>query len=380
MKLVAALAATASMAFAPNSAKLPRPSRPVSAPAAPPPTMLLGLGRRGASEALVVPNAEAASTEKKSPLASLSGVDVPLLAYFFFWYLGNYYYNISNKVALKAAGGALGYPMTISTLQLGVGSLYALFLWTAPDARPVPKITPSDLVKLIPVAFCSAGAHAGSVFALSAGAVSFGQIVKAAEPAFAAVVGTFLYGKTISLAKWLCLIPVIGGVCLASLKELDFAVGALVAASVANIFAAFKGNENAKVMAAPGLKDRIGSVGNQFAITTILSFLISLPLIAVRGESVAGFLELWKTNPIVRFNVLASGLYFYGYNELATMTIKKTSAVTQSVANTAKRVIVIVGVAIVMGESLNPLKLAGCAIGIGGVFLYSIIDSIVKKQ
>ena len=32
-------------------------------------------------------------------------------------------------------------------------------------------------------------------------------------------------------------------------------------------------------------------------------------------------------------------------------------------ANTAKRVIVIVGVALVMGESLNPLKLAGCTIG-----------------
>ena len=45
-----------------------------------------------------------------------------------------------------------------------------------------------------------------------------------------------------------------------------------------------------------------------------------------------------------RFNILASGLVFYAYNELATMTIAKTNAVTQSVANTAKRVIVIVGV------------------------------------
>ncbi len=34
----------------------------------------------------------------------LSSVDVPLLLYFAFWYLGNYYYNIANKVALKAAG------------------------------------------------------------------------------------------------------------------------------------------------------------------------------------------------------------------------------------------------------------------------------------
>ena len=41
--------------------------------------------------------------------------------------------------------------------------------------------------------------------------------------------------------------------------------------------------------------------------------------------------------------------------------------------------IVIVGVAIVMGESLNPMKLIGCAIGIGGVFL-SIIDDLVAEM
>merc|ERR1711990_413529 len=145
-------------------------------------------------------------------------------------------------------------------------------------ARPRPTLTFAQVMQLAPLGFFAAAAHAGSVFALSAGAVSFGQIVKAAEPAFAAVVGTKLYGKKISKAKWLSLIPVIGGVCLASLKELDFAVSALIAACTANVFAAFKANENAKVMAAPGLKDRLGSVGNQFALTTILAFLMSIPL------------------------------------------------------------------------------------------------------
>ena len=38
---------------------------------------------------------------------------------------------------------------------------------------------------------------------------------------------------------------------------------------------------------------------------------------------------------------------FYLYNELATMTIKATGAVTSSVANTAKRVIVMVWMAAV---------------------------------
>jgi solute carrier family 35 protein E1 len=304
-----------------------------------------------------------------------------LLSYFFFWYLGNYYYNISNKLALKAAGGKTGYPMTIAALQMAVGVVYALYMWIAPDSRSLPSITKDDLVKMLPVGFCAMGAHCFSVFAMSAGAVSFGQIVKAAEPAFAAVIGTFLYGKSISTAKWLSLIPVIGGVCLASVKELDFAWAALIAACTANVFAAFKGNENKKLMDTPGLRERIGSVGNQFALTSIIGTLFSLPLMIAReGHKWGGFVELLKENADVRNNLITSGLYFYLYNELATLTIKKTNAVTQSVANTAKRVIVIVGVALVMGESLNPMKLIGCSIGIGGVFLYSIIDDLVAKM
>jgi len=123
-----------------------------------------------------------------------------------------------------------------------------------------------------------------------------------------------------------------------------------------------------------GLKDRLGTVGNQFALTSVLSFLISIPfMIGKEGHKWGEFVALCKESPALFNNLIASGMYFYLYNELATMTIKKTSATTQSVANTAKRVIVIVGSAMVFGESLDPMKMLGCAIGIGGVFLYSLV-------
>ena len=35
--------------------------------------------------------------------------------------------------------------MTISALQLGIGSLYGIYLWLAPDARDKPKITMDDV-------------------------------------------------------------------------------------------------------------------------------------------------------------------------------------------------------------------------------------------
>ena len=261
------------------------------------------------------------------PLSTFKSMDIPLLCYFFFWYVGNYYYNITNKLALKAAGGSAGFPMTISSLQLAVGALYAMFLWVAPDARAKPTVTMDDIIRMLPVAFCFMGAHSASVFALSAGAVSFGQIVKAAEPAFAAVLSQFVYKKKVSKAKWLCLPIIIGGVILASVKELDFSVAALISACIANIFAAFKGNENKKLMETDGLKDRLGSVGNQFAVSTILGTLMSIPVvIAKEGHKMGQFVDAFKTNPIISANLIASGLWFYGYNELATMTLKKTGA------------------------------------------------------
>jgi len=342
--------------------------------------------RGGAAVAKAAPapaKAAAAACSKSCSKAgglTVAGLDVPLLTYFAFWFLGNYYYNIWNKLALKAAGGKDGFPMTISTLQLGVGCVYALALW-AVRLRAAPKTTQADIKAMIPVGFTNLGAHSASVFALSAGGVSFGQIVKAAEPAFAAVIGVVFYGKQISLGKWLMLVPIIGGVILASVKELDFAWAALISACIANVFAAVKGNENKKLMDTAGIKERIGGVPNQFALTSLVSFAMGIPLmLAKEGGKFGQFVELLKTNAVVRNNLVLSGLSFYLYNELATLTIKKTNAVTQSVANTAKRVIVIVGVALVMGESLEFMKLLGCSIGIFGVFLYSIIDMVFPPK
>jgi len=301
------------------------------------------------------------------------GMDIGLLFVFAGWYLGNYYYTINNKIALKAAGGATGFPMTIGFLQFVIGSLYGLFAWIAPDMRPKPNVTKEDLFAILPVAACAAGAHILSIISMNLGAVSFAQIVKAVEPAFAAVLGVTLYGKSVSLSKWLCLIPVIGGVCIASLGEKEFSVASLLAACGANLFAAFRANENKKLMDTAGLKDRIGSTGNQFALSVLLGTVSILPFWAATESSKWGqFVELFKTVPALRNNLLTSGLYFYLYNELSTITIKKTSATTQSVANTAKRAVVIIGGAIALGETLSAQKLVGSLVCIGGVLLYSL--------
>ena len=90
-------------------------------------------------------------------------------------------------------------------------------------------------------------------------------------------------------------------------------------------------------METPGLKDRIGSVGNQFALSTLLGTLALFPVFLLFEASKFGkFIEIFKTSAELRNDLITSGLYFYLYNELSTLVVKKTSATTQSVANTAK--------------------------------------------
>merc|ERR1712087_1079268 len=330
------------------------------------------------------------------------GGSLSLALYFAFWYLGNSFYNIQNKTALNATGGkTAGFGMTVATLQLGVGTIYSFLIWIVghnllpicgfvkPSVQKLPQLGLSDLIKMLPVAFCSAAAHSASVLSLNAGSVTFAQIVKAGEPVFAALVNTLLYNKAPSLYKWLCLPIVIGGVVFSCMKpdpvsgsySIEYDMTSLTMASVANIFAAIKGAENARLMQTKGLKDRIGGVGNQFALTEVLGFFISLPVMFyLEGDKFPKFCDMFTSDSVLMYNMIASGMTFYLYNELATMTIKKTSAVTGSVANTAKRVIVMVVSAIVFGEALTFEKKLGSAVAIGGVFLYSVIDELMPKK
>ena len=222
---------------------------------------------------------------KKTMTSTFKGApdSVALLLFFVFWYAGNMKYNEFNTASLTAVGGKhAGMTMIVATLQLGVCAVYALLMWIVkinpaqmlglqlPTKQNVPQTTKDDIIKTLPVGFCSAAAHACTVFALG-GDPLFGQIVKSGEPVLSALVNTVFYGKPPSNAKIGCLPIIVGGVAFASLKKnaetggyaLKFDQTALVFGMLANSFAAFKGSESKKLMGDKGIAERFGGVGNQ---------------------------------------------------------------------------------------------------------------------
>jgi drug/metabolite transporter (DMT)-like permease len=74
----------------------------------------------------------------------------------------------------------------------------------------------------MPVALMHALAHISAVISLGAGAVSFTHIVKAAEPAFTSLFSALFLKQFFPLPVYLALVPVMGGVAVASLTERKF--------------------------------------------------------------------------------------------------------------------------------------------------------------
>ena len=319
---------------------------------------------------------------------------VPLPAIYFIIMLMQYQYSLYGRYASAAAGGKEGgLTVTIAVAQIAVCAAYALVLWAIRfnpltlQRQNLPRLDRSDLLPLIMLSTLYACAHSSGHFALTVGSHAFGQVVKAAEPVFSATVSATAYGATISKWRWLCIPLIVGGVAVSTLKRdasgayaiaLDLPV--LVAGCVCNAFAAFRNCESKRMMRG-GLSERLGSPSNQFAVTNVLALVASLPLmLAVEGVGGATrFVELARADPTFRFHMLVSGLLLYLYNELTTLTIKRTSALTASVANTGKRAFVIVGVALATGKAVTSEEKLGATITIASVLLYSMVDDLAAK-
>jgi solute carrier family 35, member E1 len=284
------------------------------------------------------------------------------------WYGLNTFYNIYNK---KAANMIHAH-WFLAAVQLLVGIVWSCSMW-ATGVRKVPKLTAADIAACIPIGLFACLAHGG--------AVSFQQIVKACEPVFAAIVGVLIPPADVKPPlAYVMLCVIVAGVGLACVKEgkgVDINVEAFMYASMANAAAALKGKFGSSVTKA--LKSDASKnmdAANVYAVMNIISFICTIPMVVVSelptlGKEWNHAVEKHGLQPLM-WNLVLSGFCFYMYNEFAFAFTSHVGAVTSSVLNTAKRVIIIVVSAIVFQEAMERNTVLGSAIAIGGTFAYSM--------
>jgi len=291
---------------------------------------------------------------------------------FALWYL----FNIANQIYNKKALNALPIPYSMAAFQLFVGIPYCLLLWGS-GLRKWPKLSAANVKTLVPVSLGHLGTHLGAVVSLSAGAVSFTHIVKASEPVVSAILSGVLLGNVYSTLTYLTLLPIVGGVALASLKELSFTWLGFTAAMFSNLSSALRAILAKKTMDGKDIGQNMGPA-NLFGVLTVLAFVACLPIsLAVESPAtiaatIKSALAAGNTPAYLAKCSLLSGFFFYLYNEVAFLALSRVNPVTHAVANTMKRVVIIAASVIAFKTPISTMGVAGSGIALGGTLLYSL--------
>jgi len=326
-------------------------------------------------EAAEEPAAEVVAPPPAPPAEADGMMETLKTATFFaLWYLFNIGYNIYNKKALNA----LPIPYTMASLQLAVGIPYVAALW-ATGLRKAPKLSADNIKTLIPVSLGHLGTHIGAVVSLGAGAVSFTHIIKASEPVVSAALSAVMLGAIYHPITYLTLLPIVGGVALASLKELSFTWVGFIAAMVSNLSSALRGILAKKTMGG-GVGENM-TEANIYAVLTILATIFILPITlfleppAAVSSCISTALAAGNTGKTLWINSLLAGAFYYLYNEVAFLALGRVNPVTHAIGNTVKRVVIIIASVIAFKTPISTLGIIGSAIAIFGTLLYSLAKS-----
>lgn len=300
-------------------------------------------------------------------------------AYFALWYALNVVYNIVNKKVLNV----LPAPLTVGSLQFGIGGIYAAILWIS-RLRAFPELTTKGKEICWKIGAYHSSGQLLSMVSLGAGPVSFTHIVKALEPFFSALVSALVFKKWMKPQVYATLIPVVGGVGYACMKEKSFSWLAFNTAMSSNVAFALRA-----VVSKSAMVNYVGknmTSVNLFAIVTWAAFFISIPVAAILEKT--SFLSLWQsavseggvtTATELTKALIASGLFHYLNNEVMYLALSNVHPVTLAVGNTMKRVFIMVASVLVFRNPVSLQAGVGSAVGISGVLLYSLTKQHYEK-
>ncbi|KAL1812449.1 hypothetical protein ACET3Z_022514 [Daucus carota] len=290
------------------------------------------------------------------------------------WYLFNIYFNIYNKQVLKV----FPYPVTVTTVQFAVGSVLVLFMWTT-NLYKRPKITGAQLLAILPLAAVHTLGNLFTNMSLGKVSVSFTHTIKAMEPFFSVVLSAMFLGEVPSIWIISSLLPIVGGVGLASMTEASFNWAGFWSAMASNLT-----NQSRNVLSKKFMVKKEESLDNitLFSIITIMSFFLLAPVsIFMEGvKFTPSYLQSagLNVNQVYTRSFIAA-LCFHAYQQVSYMILQRVSPVTHSVGNCVKRVVVIVTSVLFFRTPVSPINSLGTGVALAGVFLYSRVKRIKPK-
>ncbi|CAL9205060.1 phosphoenolpyruvate/phosphate translocator 1, chloroplastic-like [Musa acuminata AAA Group] len=309
--------------------------------------------------------------------SSTSGMVKKLQLGFLFglWYLFNIYFNIYDKQVLKV----YPFPITITTFHFAIGTVLIWLMWVT-NLYKRPKISSKQLAAIVPLAIVHTLANLFTNMSLGKVAVSFTHTIKALEPFFTVVLSAMFLGELPTLWVLISLVPIVGGVAMASLTEASFNWAGFWSAMASNLTNQSRNVLSKKIMDKD--EETMDHI-TLFSIITVMSFFLLAPVsLLVEGikftPSYMRFAGLNLKEVYVRS--FLAGVCFHAYQQASYMILAEVSPITHSVGNCVKRVVVIISSVLFFRTPVSPLNSIGTGVALIGVFLYSRVKRTKSKS
>ncbi|CAM0957523.1 unnamed protein product [Alopecurus aequalis] len=239
------------------------------------------------------------------------------------------------------------------------------------NLHPKPRLSFQQYATILPLAIIHMMGNVFTNMSLGKVAVSFTHTIKAMEPFFSVLLSALFLGQIPSLLVVGSLVPVVGGVVLASMTEVSFNWIGFWSAMASNLT-----NQSRNVISKKLLADKEETLDdiNLFSIMTVMSFLLSIPLMLyVEGIKFSpSYLQSTGVNlQELCLKAAIAGTCFHFYQQVSYSLLARISPVTHSVANSVKRVVVIVSSVLFFRTPISPINALGTAVALLGVLLYS---------
>jgi len=291
------------------------------------------------------------------------------------WYATNIFTVVLNKYLFQMI--EFTFPLTLTAIHMFVSTLGSLLVVKVFKLVPFQAIPRDKLMtSILPLGavFC-VNIILGNI-SLRWIPVSFMQTVKSLVPAFTVLLQTVLLKQYSSQLTYLSLVPVVGGVALASFTEVNFEIVGFTAALIASLTTSVQSIVSSMLLTGALKLDSINLLYYMAPVSFALIFPIALfsEFSAVNNYDFAKF----GTN-FVLFNLVISGVVAYLLNLCVFFAIKSTSPLTFTVFGNLK-VVAVIGISVVIFKNeITWWNGLGCFIAIVGIIWYNAVEYEIKE-
>ncbi|XP_060085969.1 solute carrier family 35 member E1 homolog [Ylistrum balloti] len=282
------------------------------------------------------------------------------------WYTTSSGGNIVGKLVLNE----FPYPMTVTMVQLLSGALYLkpiISMMSVPETGTVPRYYYWTMI--LPLALGKFLASVSSHISIWKVSVSYAHTVKATLPFFTVLLSRIILGEKQTFPVYLSLVPIIGGVIIATLTELSFDYIGLISALCATIGFSLQTIFSKKCLKETGLH-------HLYLYVTIcrLAAICFFPMWALfdlrRIYAHHDLLNEGRIGYCVLL-LLVDGFFSMLQNVFAFTVIAMVAPLSYAVANATKRIVIIGASLFFLRNPVTPMNLLGMAIAVFGVLTYN---------